>query len=286
MGSRGDDRFDPRSDPGVGKGGVHARGRVARSGRSWWARRWLEVLEGFGLGAQLERGRASARRGQVGSLQVEKGVVRARVQGSRARPYAVTIVLEPFPRAAWDRLAEALSARAAYAAKLLAGELPADLEGVLAGVGLPLFPRRYQDLKTACTCPDWSRPCKHVAAACYLLAEAIDRDPFLLLRLRGLERDELVGLLGGGQGAERSRPAPEPAALPVEADAFWGRPPVGSPWALEPPERPAALLRRLGPVPSWPGERALVEYLAETYRKAGERGVDLVAGEEGPGNAD
>lgn len=68
------------------------------------------------------------------------------------------------------------------------------------------MPSPCQDLKTECSCPDWSNPCKHIAAVYYLLGEEFDRDPFLIFRLRGMEREELFGLLGGaaapkGKGA-------------------------------------------------------------------------------------
>src|SRR5438128_9744848 len=83
-----------------------------------------------------------------------------------------------------------------YAAKLTSGEMPNDIETVFRSASLSLFPEKRKDLKTDCSCPDWSNPCKHVAAVYYLLGEEFDRDPFLIFKMRGLARDELVGLLG------------------------------------------------------------------------------------------
>ena len=40
-----------------------------------------------------------------------------------------------------------------------------------------------------CSCPDSEVPCKHLAATFYLLAEAFDEDPFLILRWRGRDRE-------------------------------------------------------------------------------------------------
>ena len=86
--------------------------------------------------------------------------------------------------------------QALFAAKLLAGEMPQDIEQVVHGGGLSLFPAKLGDLKTECSCPDWSNPCKHIAAVYYLLGEEFDRDPFLIFTLRGLGRDALMARLG------------------------------------------------------------------------------------------
>src|SRR5205085_3628281 len=125
--------------------------------------------------------------------------------------------------------------QALFVAKLLAGEMPQDIEQVFAAAGLSLFPERYHDLVTDCSCPDWSNPCKHVAAVYYLLGEEFDRDPFLLFRLRGLGRDELMQRLSQLAPAAEAAPATveaaaeapqealvEPAApLPADPGAFW-----------------------------------------------------------------
>ena len=100
--------FEP-SRPREAKGGIKAQSGRGGFGRSWWARRWIEILEGFDLGARLGRGRSYARRGQVLSIDVEKGAVTARVQGSRARPYRVEIKVSTLGRSDWKKLTTALS---------------------------------------------------------------------------------------------------------------------------------------------------------------------------------
>ena len=66
--------------------------------------------------------------------------------------------------------------------------------------GVALFPERGSHLITSCTCPDWATPCKHAAAVCYLMAEAFDDDPFLLLAFRGREREALLAELRARRG--------------------------------------------------------------------------------------
>jgi len=183
--------------PAARRQGRH-QGTVKRGafGQSWWAKRWIAVLESFDIGARLGRGRSYARNGQVLSIDVAKGKVTAKVQGSRPQPYAVTIQVKQLTTGQWDELVRALSGQALFTAKLLAGEMPQDIEQVFGEAGLSLFPEKLRDLQTSCSCPDDSNPCKHIAAVYYLLGEEFDRDPFLLFRLRGLDREELMERLG------------------------------------------------------------------------------------------
>src|SRR5436190_20878174 len=99
--------FYPRSRPRRAKGGIKAQSKRGRFGQSWWAKRWIEVLESFDIGARLGRGRTYARGGQVLSIEVGKGEVQARVQGSRPKPYAVSIEGKVLPAEDWDRLGRA-----------------------------------------------------------------------------------------------------------------------------------------------------------------------------------
>ena len=191
--SRYDDYgYFPPSRPRKAKGGIKAQSKRGAFGESWWAKRWIAVLERFDIGARLGRGRSYARQGQVLSLAIDKGQVKAKVQGSRPKPYDVAIQLKTLSAADWKKLAKALSQQALFAAKLLAGQMPQDIEQAFEGVGLSLFPATHQDLDTDCSCPDWSNPCKHIAAVYYLLGEEFDRDPFLIFKLRGMSREELA----------------------------------------------------------------------------------------------
>ncbi|HZD74798.1 MAG TPA: SWIM zinc finger family protein, partial [Actinomycetota bacterium] len=189
------DDWPPPSRPRRVEGGIKARSRRGQIGETWWSGRFIAILDALGMGPRLQRGRAYARAGQVLDLTVAPGTVGARVQGSRARPYRVRIALDRFTAAHWAQVESALAARALYSAKLLAGELPHSVEEVFASCGLSLFPSSAAELEMSCSCPDWAVPCKHIAATFYLLAEAFDRDPFLLLAWRGRPRDDLLARL-------------------------------------------------------------------------------------------
>jgi uncharacterized Zn finger protein len=176
------------------EGGIRARSARGSIGEQWWSRRFIDVLEQICDRGRLSRGRSYARNGQVLDLDLRPGVVAARVQGSRSAPYKVKIKIMAYGDSAWTRIQDALGAQALYRAKLLAGEMPPEIEGVFDEIGLPLFPT---DFDMDCSCPDWGFPCKHVSAVLYLLAEAFDDDPFLVLAWRGKAREELLDTLRG-----------------------------------------------------------------------------------------
>ncbi|MBE1492630.1 SWIM zinc finger family protein [Plantactinospora soyae] len=214
--SRGDGTGEPRRSGGPDfaeygpprrvSGGLRARTARGAIGQSWWSRRFLDVLESFALGTRLTRGRSYARAGQVLSLEVAPGEVTALVQGSRPAPYQVSIRLRPFAEPVWARIETLLAAQALFSARLLAGDVPPELEAVFTEAGAPLFPARINELDQRCNCPDFAVPCKHLAATFYLLAEAFDADPFQLLHWRGRDRARLLARLrelrGGDTGAD------------------------------------------------------------------------------------
>jgi uncharacterized Zn finger protein len=277
----------PPSKPRDVKGGIRARSRRGAFGQNWWARRWIAVLEGFELGGRLQRARAYARRGQVVSILIEKGRVDAVVQGSRPDPYLVTLETRTLKPEEWRRLAATLNREARFAAQLLAGEMPADVEEAFRLAGLSLFPAQRSDLRTECSCPDWSNPCKHIAAVYYLLGEEFDRDPFLIFRLRGLDRDELILLLARAAATAPARPEPRGrprrAADPVPSDAsaFWqgSEVPAELLGDVEAPPVAAALLARLGAFPFWRGRQPLVEAITPVYHAVSARALAVFLGE-------
>src|SRR5947209_2344013 len=112
----GDWREFTASRPIEAKGGIRAQAHRGSFGESWWARRWIGALETFQLGNRLSRGRSYARKGQVLSVAIEPGSVRAEVQGSRPQPYRVSIELKPLSKGEWQKVAGVVSSQALYAA--------------------------------------------------------------------------------------------------------------------------------------------------------------------------
>jgi uncharacterized Zn finger protein len=278
--------FFPKSRPRAAKGGIKAQTKRGAFGQSWWAKRWIAVLESFEIGGRLGRGRSYARKGQVLSIDIEKGKVQAQVQGSMPKPYKVAIEVKMLTPKQWGQLVRTLSGQAIFVAKLLAGEMPQDIEQVFQKAKLSLFPEEL-DLTTKCSCPDWSNPCKHVAAVYYLLGEEFDRDPFLLFRLRGLSREELLAQLSESAPAAKTSAEPvveeQAPAEPLTADPalFWsgtGVPedPFGE---VQVPPVSAAWPQRLGNFPFWRGGEHLLDALEPLYENAARRGLDTFVGQ-------
>jgi uncharacterized Zn finger protein len=251
--------------------GIRARSRTGEIGQSWWSGRFLAALKEVADTSRLGRGRSYARSGQVLNLDVSPGLVAASVQGSRSRPYAVRIALKPFTDAEWARAEAALAEQALFLASLLAGEMPPDVEDAFAAAGLSLFPSRPGDLTTDCSCPDWANPCKHAAATYYILAEAFDDDPFLVLAWRGRAREPLLANLRKLRGAAAAPvpEAPAEARVPLpRSGGFWRAGPELAALRFTPraAEVPDAVLRQLGPLPEAAGGQRVTDVLAAAYR--------------------
>ena len=245
--------------------GIKAKSKRGKFVKNWWADRWIAALKPLMDPARLSRGRSYARRGQVINIEVAPGSVLSRVQGSRRTPYKVNIQLKPLGDDQWDRVLDALAGQAIFAAQLLNGEMPADIEEVFDAVHVPLFPASRGDLKTDCSCPDWANPCKHIAAVYYLLGERFDQDPFLLFQLRGRSQEEIAVALRERRAvvAEAVETLPslpdrvESVAAPALEDCldrYWtlGTDAADITFKIAQPRVPLALLKRLG-IPDFEG---------------------------------
>ncbi|MDD3825420.1 MAG: SWIM zinc finger family protein [Anaerolineae bacterium] len=256
-------RYEP-TEPIEVEGGIKARSQGHKFVKNWWANRWIAALTPLMDSGRLSRGRSYARKGQVMDIEVEPGVVVSRVQGTRPRPYNVKIRLKPLSDRQWEKVLDALAGQAIFAAQLLNGEMPPDVEEVFQAVSVPLFPDNRGDLVTSCSCPDSANPCKHIAAVYYLLGERFDEDPFLLFELRGRNQDAVTaalrqrraaeaGPVEAAYGATAVAPVDAPS-LDEDLERFWamGEAAANLPLAISRPTPPFALLKRVG-LPAFPG---------------------------------
>ncbi len=269
--------FNPK--PRKPANGIKAQSK--KFGQTWWAGRWLMALEQLVDPARLGRGRSYARSGQVLNLDIQVGRIESRVQGSRPKPYKVKIEIKPLSEKEWNRVADVMAQQALFAAKLLAGEMPQNIEEAFEAAKVNLFPTYRGDLKTACSCPDYSNPCKHIAAVYYLLGEQFDSDPFLLFRLRGKTKDEIMFLLRARRAQhalaeeEDAVAAAVPAVVeePIEPlaadpDRFWHGPndSIDLRMTIAAPAIDAAPIKRLGSPKFWHGKQDFVALLTGAYQ--------------------
>lgn len=243
-------------------------------GLTWWGKAWVDALEHRARldPNRLGRGRSYARRGSVLDLRVDPGVVSATVQGSRVTPYEVTVRIRAFSGDEWDAVLDVVSAQIGRVAALLDGELPPEVVDDAQAAGLELLPDAGE-VKTACNCPDFAVPCKHSAAVCFLIADALDEDPFVLLLLRGRRRDELMSALRSRRSAGGDVPAVKARPVGVLAKAAFSKEPGPVPLPPKPLGQPAvasAVLMLDPPRQSGVDGRELVALATDAARRAWE----------------
>jgi len=162
-------------------------------GNTWWGKRWLESLEKIDDTNRLSRGKRYARNDSVLEILIgKKGVVKAKVQGTRIKPYNITIKLEIWTEKQKQTILSLISERSDLNSQLITGQIPASLEEELEETGVSIFPRSWNEIEAKCSCPDWANPCKHLAAVYYMIANEIDKEPFLLFEMHGLKKDEII----------------------------------------------------------------------------------------------
>jgi hypothetical protein len=243
--------------------------------RRWWGQRWQEVLEEAGpsYARRVQRGQALARRGSVEDLRLEPGRITAVVREDRIAPYRVELRWPLPDDEAWDAAIAALSAELRFTAALLDGHLPEGIDEVLRDAGVRVIPEPG-DLELVCTCTERVRLCRHVAAVHTAAGALVDRDPFLLLALRGRSKDALLRALRSGRGGGGPRELAE--GLDLSRGLFEA---LGDLDAVvlhpAPVEDPAALFHRLGEPPGVDDVRPLVR----TIERAAAGAWRLAAGE-------
>jgi uncharacterized Zn finger protein len=269
---------------------------MAQFSRTWWGQRFLAALEQFTDAGRLGRGRSYARNGRILDYKLANGAVQARVRGSinpyfgvyEEPLYQTTIKITQISPPDWKRTIGRIGARADLVARLLQQEMPDRIEEVFAAEDLLLLPHSQRDFATSCSCPDYENPCKHIAGVYYLLAAALDRDPFLLFALRGLDRqklqDELVKtplgqILAAALEPDAlppapvesfyTRPTPEPATSLPSHREFW----IGAKRLPAPPSPPqvrvpALLVKKQGDYPAfWHKDGSFIGVMEELYER-------------------
>lgn len=272
-----------RRSPKKIKGGIKLQSKRGESARTWWGKRWNEILYDEIDDNRLTRARSYARRGQVESIDVKKGGIYGVVYGSENQPYNISIKVQKLGKDEWKRVADSLMARPAIAAKMMVGQMPEELESVFSDVGLSLFP---DDLRTDCNCWDWANPCKHIAAVYLIVSERFDREPLLILRVRGMDPKDLLDMMGMSAFSDVKHNAdvsiltpksPKNEDLPVDMESFWGK----GVHAMVPsrpafiPEVSLSLPRQLGSLSFWRSEEVFMDALDAVYQKASVAGMDM-----------
>ncbi|MGK7908043.1 MAG: SWIM zinc finger family protein [Synechococcus sp.] len=271
---------------------------MARMSRTWWGERFLEAMQEFAEPGRLQRGRSYSGESRILKFDIRHGQITATVRGNRnpyfgvykEPKYSVDVALTPIPAEDWPDIIRHLSSKAGSVAKLLLNEMPDGIEESFELLDYFLLPVGFDDFQSSCSCPDWSRPCKHIAGVCYRLAQQLDRDPFLLFELRGLSREDLhaellKSPLGKALAAELSI---EQDLKPQHVESLFVRPMLkGVERSLAPKEFwqgekrlpqavkselpaavPAILIKKQGDYPPfWDKDKSFIEVMEELYTR-------------------
>ncbi len=271
---------------------------------AWAGVRWLRVVERVAPAQAYAEGLDLARRGGVRTLEFHAGRVEARVRAPGLSERVVTVSVSRFTPEQWDAAVEAMSEQAAYAAKLLAGELPTNIEDVFLPLGLRLFPAEGGDFSPQTPGAGGSNEWDTLTcAAGVLAADRLHRDPFQIFVLRGLDPRDLLDRLKQRRSdlaaaSRRGASAPLPligtaslegqGSLPLESDLdrFWqvGSGLGGVDTTPRAPKVKHAILRRLGPSPWGKGGFPLIGLLASCYEAVSGAALEERSGDgEGEG---
>ncbi len=269
---------------------------------STWSERWFRLLAEQGLESHLlRRGRSYVRRGRVRAVEIQVGRVSAQVEETGREPCQVSVWVERLSDPEWNQVLDVMGSQALFAAQLLTGDMPAQVEELFTLAGASLLPSA-QEMEHRCSCCQTSKeqPCQHVAAVHHLLGRMLDDDPWLLLRLRGRDRQQILQALR----QRRSNGSESPGALPLppeegspflfgqrtpasqeggspaltsQLDRYWGRAKELSNLHhhIAPPSIRLALLRRLGHPPFLTESFETYEALVEIYEQVTRQALDM-----------
>ena len=160
--------------------------------KSWWGKSWNENLESYAdYENRVTRGKSYVRNNAVLDLRISKGIIKAIVQGSRAKPYEVEIQIEPLSGEKWEQVTELCNHRIDSLEQLIEGKFPKELEVLFTDRKYGMFPSP-EEIYFDCSCPDWASMCKHVAATLYGIGARLDINPMLFFELRDLDGQELI----------------------------------------------------------------------------------------------
>lgn len=261
---------------GNGNGGAPQGVGSGTHAESWWGSRWVRALAQLLNPRLLARGRTYAGTGRLLDLDIGIGVVLAQAQADDGTVCQLRVELQTFDDDTWERVTATMAGQAIYAAQLLNGEMPMDIEAVFNAEGGSLFPASRREFHAQCSCPDYARPCQHVAAVLWVIGEQLDDDPFLLFALRGRTKEQFLAALRerrsrdaeGAAQAMMAAPTMERAA-PLEDDihGFWRLGPEVEALQMRvaPPEVEMGAVKVLGD-PAFAEDETLLARLTRIYR--------------------
>ena len=158
--------------------------------KTFWGKAWCDNLTAYqDYSNRLPRGATYVRNGSVVDLIIKPRKIEAIVAGSE--PYTVKIEIAELDKHRWKAIRSECSESIDSLLDLLTGRLSDGVMKQLTDRTTGLFPSP-REIRMACSCPDSSSCCKHLAAVMYGVGARLDNQPELLFLLRGVDHQELV----------------------------------------------------------------------------------------------
>lgn len=274
---------------------------MAKITRTWWGERFLQALENSMDSGRLSRGRSYSSPNRLLKFAIKGNKITSHLKGNKNAYFGVhktpyynaSIQLKAITPTQWKAIINEISNNAGWLSRLLMNEMPDTIENAFTAQKVHLLPARDSDLITKCSCPDWAKPCKHVAGTYYKVASMLDRDPFLLFQLRGMKKSDLQQALAqsplgkalldqwGTDDKQKvelishcyTQPALRPIAAPTAAtdwQQFWHneQPLPVLDRTLQQAVTPAVLIKKGGDYPAfWESDKSFIEAMEVLYAK-------------------
>jgi SNF2 family DNA or RNA helicase/uncharacterized Zn finger protein len=153
--------------------------------KSWWGREWLSVIENLNED-RVNDDENYSNPFKITDFKYQNGKIIAKIAENRNSSYIAELGLEAFTEQDLKILAEILASSSLIHGDLALGKLPTILNTELLENGINLFPISWEDIKSKCNCPAPISPCVHQSELFYMVGSELDKDPSLLLKLRGV----------------------------------------------------------------------------------------------------
>ena len=155
--------------------------------KTWWGEKWLDALKGVYYTNRIGRGKTYANTGRVYDILINDNLALAKVRGNYKSFYNVSVEFRQFSQSEKNTIIKTIYENPQITSALLNRKLPVELYDLITKEGVNVFPASHNDIKTSCNCPDYAPICKHIAGLVYMIALEIDKDPFLIFKLQGLD---------------------------------------------------------------------------------------------------
>lgn len=164
----------------------------AKYGTTLWGAEFLKAIERETDSGRLSRGKTYANTGKVYDVKLDAKKIEAKVKGNYKPFYATKMTFEQFTKGDKNFILKHIDENPLILADIMKSKLSPELLKFLKLNEINLF----HGFDMSCTCPDFygSWACKHIAGLYFMLVNEIDKNPFILFSLRGLDIIQHYGI--------------------------------------------------------------------------------------------